>query len=262
MLHFDATIVAYYYGMMKRASPKFTAPGAAALTALLLLPFLPAPFDARLLAQSTPDRVVPPAQTPPEANQPPSPRQGGPRAQLPKARTDGARPLDKLPQTAEEKRLQLSNLYAQLATAEDEKAAARIASSIERLWRHSGSDTVNLLISRAAKVAAEKRTDLAETLLDRAVTLAPDYTEGFSQRAFFHFSQSNITAALGDLRRVLALDPNHFKALEGLVQIWRDTGNKKGAYEVLRQLLDVHPFAPGAQQAFDELKRDVEGRGI
>jgi len=208
-----------------------------------------------------------PSNTPPGADakpeQPvPGPNQPTPRPVLPKARSDGARALDQLPQTAEEKRRQLSNLYAQLATAEDEKAAAKFAANIEKLWRLSGSDTVNLLIKRAAKVTGEKRNDLAEQLLDRAVTLAPDYTEGFSQRAFFFYSQNNLTAALGDLRRVLALDPNHFKALEGLVQVWRDTGNKKAAFEVLKRLLEVHPYAPGAQQAYDELKVEVEGRGI
>ncbi|MEZ5816796.1 MAG: hypothetical protein R3D44_06915 [Hyphomicrobiaceae bacterium] len=199
--------------------------------------------------------------SPNEQQGPAQPKQGLPKPVLPKARPDGARSLDKLPQTAEEKRRQLSDLYAQLSAAEDEKAAAKFAASIERLWRLSGSDTVNLLIGRAAKVAKTRNT-LAEKLLDRAVTLAPDYTEGFSQRAFYFYSQNNLTAALGDLRRVLALDPNHFKALEGLVQIWRDTGNKKAAYEVLKRLLEVHPFAPGAQQAFDELKVEVEGRGI
>ncbi|MGE0769582.1 MAG: hypothetical protein AB7L90_24340 [Hyphomicrobiaceae bacterium] len=214
--------------------------------------------DAAPPAESAPlgDGNATPLQPPASPNR----RPGGPV--LPKARSDGARSLEDLPQTAEEKRRQLSNLYAQLAAAEDDKAAAKYASSIERLWRLSGSDTVNLLISRAAKVAGEKRNDLAEKLLDRAVTMAPDYTEGFSQRAFYFYSQHNTSAALGDLRRVLALDPNHFKAMEGLVQIWRDTGNKKAAFEVLKRLLDVHPFSPGAQEAYDELKVEVEGRGI
>ncbi|MGE3917787.1 MAG: tetratricopeptide repeat protein, partial [Hyphomicrobiaceae bacterium] len=193
--------------------------------------------------------------------QAPTPSPKTPRG-LPQPRADGARALDKPPQTAEDKTRQLSDLYAQLAAAENEAEAKKLAGAIERLWRHSGSDTVNLLVSRAAKVAAEKRGPLAEKLLDRAVALAPDYTEGFSQRAFFHYSQNNPVAAAGDLRRVLALDPNHFRAMEGLVQIWRDAGNKKAAYEVLKQLIEVHPFAAGAKQAFDELRREVEGRGI
>lgn len=226
------------------------------------------------LAQTSPEpRSAPPPlvlpdppsrnpQLPPTTDPKVDPRGATPRPVLPQARSDGARALEKLPQTAEEKKRQLENLYAQLATAESEEAAKKISAQVERLWRHSGSDTVNLLISRAAKMAAEKRGALAEKLLDQAVALAPDYTEGFSQRAFYYYSQNNLQAAAGDLRRVLALDPNHYKALEGLVQIWRSTDNKKAAYQVLRQLLDIHPFAQGAQQAFDELKTEVEGRGI
>lgn len=227
-------------------------------------------LTTRAAAQGTSDpyphqprSAVPPAERTIPPNAPRlAPPPGAARPFVPQARSDGARALEKLPQTADEKRRALSDLYAQLAAAGSEEEAGKLAENIERLWRLSGSDTVNLLISRAAKVTAEKRVDLAEKLLDQAVALAPDYTESFSQRAFFHFSQSNTTAALGDLRRVLALDPNHFKAMEGLVQIWRETGNKKSAYEVLKQLLDVHPFAAGAKQAYDELKREVEGRGI
>ncbi|MDX2158929.1 MAG: tetratricopeptide repeat protein [Hyphomicrobiaceae bacterium] len=180
---------------------------------------------------------------------------------LPPAKSDGARPLDRPPQTAEEKSKALSDLYAQLAAADGEEAAKKIASSIERLWRISGSDTVNLLIGRASKAIGQERMDLATRLLDNAVEMAPDYAEAFNQRAFLHFKQQNYHAAVGDLRRAIALDPNHYKAMEGLAQIWRETGNKRGALGVMRQLLDIHPFAPGAQKAYDDLKREVEGQG-
>lgn len=167
-----------------------------------------------------------------------------------------------LPQTAEEKAKALSDLYALLQTAEDEAAAKKVAEQIERLWSHSGSDTVNLLIQRSTKAIRDKKKELAQTLLDSAVELAPDYPEVFNQRAFLHFTENNYEAAVGDLRRVLALDPNHYKALEGLAQIWRETGNKKGAYKVMQQLLEVHPHAAGAKQIHDELKKEVDGQGI
>jgi tetratricopeptide (TPR) repeat protein len=170
--------------------------------------------------------------------------------------------LSKTPTTAAEKARVLNDLYALLAAADDEAKAKAIASRIERVWAVSGSDTVNLLLERAAKAIQEKRTELALKLLDSAVALAPDFAEAFSRRAYFHFRQNNYEAAVGDLRRVLALDPNHYKALEGLAQVWRETGNKRGAYEVMKQLLDVHPFAPGAKSVHDELKREVDGQGI
>ena len=170
--------------------------------------------------------------------------------------------LGNAPQTADEKAKLLGDLYAQLATAEDEASAKKFAEQIERLWMHSGSDTVNLLMERSAIALRKNQPELAQKLLDRVVTLAPDYAEGFNQRAYFHFVRNNFEAAVGDLRRVLALDPNHFKALEGLAQIWRETGNKRGALGVVKQLIDVHPFAAGAKSTYDELKREVEGQGI
>lgn len=168
----------------------------------------------------------------------------------------------KTPQTADEKVKQLADLYAQLQTAEDEESAKKVSGAIERLWAYSGSDTVNLLMQRSSKAITEKKKDLALRLLDRTVDLAPDYPEAFNQRAYYHFTENNYEAAVGDLRRVLALDPNHYKALEGLAQIWRDTGNKKGAYKVMQQLLEIHPYASGAKQIHDDLKKEVDGQGI
>jgi tetratricopeptide (TPR) repeat protein len=167
-----------------------------------------------------------------------------------------------MPQTAEEKAKLLNDLYAHLATAEDEQAAKPIAETIERLWLYSGSDTINLLMERSAAALAAKNSELALKLLDNVVALAPDYAEGFNRRAYVMFSQNNLESAVGDLRRALALEPNHFKALDGLFQIWREHGNKRGALRVVKQLLEVNPNWPGAKQAVEELTREVEGQGI
>jgi tetratricopeptide (TPR) repeat protein len=183
-------------------------------------------------------------------------------APAPGDRPGAGRTLDKLPQTAEEKAKLLNDLYAHLATAEDEQAAKPIAETIERLWLYSGSDTINLLMERSAAALAAKNSELALKLLDNVVALAPDYAEGFNRRAYVLFSQNNLESAVGDLRRALALEPNHFKALDGLFQIWREHGNKRGALRVVKQLLEVNPNWPGAKQAVEELAREVEGQGI
>lgn len=226
------------------------------------------------LAQSTqpPGQGSPPRkeqkEAKPEGQKPnaPKPDAGKPDTKADQEAAEAADPKkpqrSALPQTAAEKAKLLGDLYAQLATADDEEAAKKFSGMIERLWAHSGSDTVNLLLERAGGAMREKRAGLAEKLFDFAVSLAPDYPEAFNQRAYFHYSQNNFDGAVGDLRRVIALDPNHYKALEGLAQIFRDTGNKKAAFGVMKQLIEVHPFASGAKNAFDELKREVEGQGI
>lgn len=179
-----------------------------------------------------------------------------------KAAPESGKALSKVPQTADEKAKILNDLYAHLATAEDEESAKRVAEAIERLWLQSGSDTISLLMERTSTALAAKNSDLALKLLNSIVELAPDFAEGFNRRAFVRFTQNDIEAAVGDLRRAIALEPNHFKALDGLGQIWREHGNKKGALRVFKQLLDIHPYWPGAKQAVEELTREVDGQGI
>jgi tetratricopeptide (TPR) repeat protein len=176
---------------------------------------------------------------------------------------ESKRPLnEKIPDNAAERARLLDNLYAHLATAGDEQSAEQAAEAIQRLWRVSGSDTVNVLMERALKAVGEKNGDLALKFLDAIVEIAPDYTEGWSQRARVLYTENEAQRAIGDLRRALALDPNHFRALDALGHILRELGEKKGALRAYEKLLEVHPFWPGAKQAIEELGREVGGQGI
>jgi tetratricopeptide (TPR) repeat protein len=156
----------------------------------------------------------------------------------------------------------LAELYTHLGKAHDATEAAPIAEAIEGLWLQSGSDTIGVLMGRSAKAINEKNNDLALQLLDAVVELAPDYAEGWNRRAYVFFLQNNYESAVGDLRRALALEPNHFKALEGLARILRDTGQKKAALKAYKEILKINPYMDGAKEAADELSAEVEGQGI
>src|SRR5262245_31232502 len=197
----------------------------------------------------------------PASAQEPKAKQDPPTA-APEPKGKAPRRGSTLPKTPAEREKTLSDLYALLATADDEDAAKAITDAIERVWLHSGSATIDVLMERAIKAIAQKNADLALKLLDAVVDLAPDYTEAWNRRAFVHFVRKDTERALGDLRRALALDPNHFKALDGLAQILREIGQKKPALKAFRQLLDIHPYWSGAKEAVDELEREVDGQGI
>ncbi len=224
--------------------------GAAALAIALAVSW--GAFDARAQQPAPPDHPPVAPQETPEAG-PPAPGDGEAAAN---------RLTDRVPTTADEKTKLLSDLYAHLAAAESPEAAKKIQATIERIWGFSGSDTVNLLMQRASKALGAKDNDQALKFLDYVVQLAPDFAEGFNRRAYIHFSRNDMASAVGDLRRALALEPNHFRALDGLAQIWRQTGNAKGALSVIKQLLEVHPYWEGADRLAEELAREVEGQGI
>ncbi len=156
----------------------------------------------------------------------------------------------------------LGELYGHLASANDATQAAPIAESIETLWLQSGSDTVGLLMSRSAKAITDDKKELALQFLDAVVELAPAYAEGWNRRAYVYYMLNNYEAAVGDLRRALALEPKHFKALEGLARILRETGQKKAALQAYKEILKINPHLDGAKETADELSVEVEGQGI
>lgn len=164
--------------------------------------------------------------------------------------------------TVEQRRKLLTDLYAQLAAAADPESAAPIVGAIEQLWAYSGSPTADLLAARALQMAQTNRSDIAMRMLGVVVELQPDYAEAWNRRAYLHYLDGETELALADLKRVLALEPNHFKALEGLAAILENAGESKSALKAYDSLLKVYPAMPGAKASRDGLAQKLEGQGI
>jgi len=156
----------------------------------------------------------------------------------------------------------LDDLFARLQRTKDEVEAKGIAGAIERRWLRSGSDTADLLMSRALEAQQGGDQPLAIELLDRVVTLQPGWAEGWNKRATIFFMMGDTSRAMKDLQEVLALEPRHFGALAGLGIILRGNGDDKHAYEAFKKALAVNPFLPEVREAVERMAPDVEGRDI
>ncbi len=156
----------------------------------------------------------------------------------------------------------LSALFEGLKAAPSPEAAKPLEEAIWRVWLHSGSDTVDLLMGWAVEAMAGKDLDLALRYLDTVVALKPDYAEGWNKRATVYFQQHDYTRSLADLQRVLALEPRHFAALSGLGLILQDIGDRKRALEAFRKALAINPNLDTARKAEQMLVPEVEGREL
>ena len=229
--------------------------GMAALTTLVLGTPATAEFPPKERKNSDPPRT--------EDQGKPDVKKGRPDA---KKAQEAPKPQHKLSkggdlETPATRAKKLRDLYAELAASGSAEEARKISASIERLWFRADSDTVIALMQRAEAALGSERFDLALNLLNRAVEISPDYPEVWNRRAYAHYLSGDIVRAIGDLRRVLALDPNHYRALEAYGSIMKETGNKSAALAALRKLMAVHPFA-GADQAIKELVVEVEGEKL
>jgi Tfp pilus assembly protein PilF len=156
----------------------------------------------------------------------------------------------------------LDDLFARLAAAKDASEANGIANLIERRWARSGSDTADLLMSRAGEALKAKDFPLAVELLDRVLTLRPDWAEAWHRRATAFFLLDDPVSAIADIQRVIAKEPRHFGAWAGLGHIYMSGGDKKRAVEAYRKALALHPHMAKLRDMVERLTPEIDGRDI
>jgi tetratricopeptide (TPR) repeat protein len=156
----------------------------------------------------------------------------------------------------------LDYLFEALKLAPDNQTARLIERRIWTLWSASGSDTADLLMSRAKQALDEKETDVAVRLLGAVIDLKPDYAEAWNRRATVYFEQKDYARALADIAQVLSREPRHFGALTGLGLILQDMGEEQRALAVFRRALDIDPHLEKVPEYVKTLSIKIEGRDL
>ena len=155
----------------------------------------------------------------------------------------------------------LDELFERLGKTTDESEAKGITTSIERRWMRSGSDTTDLLMERAIQ-ALHSDQALAVELLDRVITLRPDWAEAWNKRATVFFMMGDTTRSMADIREVLAREPRHYGALAGMGAIMQGAGDTKHAFEAFKKALALNPFLPEIRKAVEKMAPDMDGKDI
>ena len=155
----------------------------------------------------------------------------------------------------------LDRLFSSLAAAEPGEDG-RILREIFTEWGRSGSATVDLLLSRGQAALDAGDPAAAIDHLTAAIDYAPDFAEPYHLRATAYYLTGRIGPALADLRRALALEPRHFRALRGLAVLLEEMGEPAQAVEVLDAMLALHPADLDGQAARERLMRTLEGQRL
>ena len=149
----------------------------------------------------------------------------------------------------------LDGLFERLQRVEDQALAADLTRSIWRIWRASDNALVETVMERGASALAADRLARAEGYFDRAVEMAPDYAEGWNQRATVRYLRGDFAGSAADIRRTLLLEPRHFGALSGLGLVYMELGRDAAALEAFRRALEVNPHLSGARENIEMLQR-------
>jgi tetratricopeptide (TPR) repeat protein len=153
-------------------------------------------------------------------------------------------------------------LLARLATAADADEADGIVARIDRLNQHSGSDTGDLLLSRAAAAIDGENVETAQQLLDALTALQPQWAEAWAARANADYLAGDSKATFVDLARALADDPKHLKAMVDLGAVLENSGRRDDALRVYQRALEIAPQWRPAREAADRLRAAIAGQDL
>lgn len=159
-------------------------------------------------------------------------------------------------------RSSLDELFARLASAKDEAEANGIANLIERRWSRSGSDTADLLMSRATEAIHKKEYPVAVELLDRVLALEPQWAEAWNRRATAFYLLEDPASAMADVRQVIEREPRHFGAWAGLGHMYMASNDRSRALEAYRKALALHPHLGKLKEVVDRLAPEIDGRDL
>jgi len=136
----------------------------------------------------------------------------------------------------------LETLFSQLRAAPDAATAQDLADRIWQVWTTPNDPDITGHL--AELTAAMGRGDYA-TALDIAKALterAPDYAEGWNQRATIEYILGQYRASLADIAETLKREPRHFGALAGEALVELKLGDRAAALAAIKKALDIHPF--------------------
>lgn len=156
----------------------------------------------------------------------------------------------------------LEFLLGALKVAPDDTSAKAIEDRVWALWMISGSDTVDVLMSRVKVASDAEDYALAIRLLNAVIEIDPAFVEAWNRRATIFFLRKDYSNSLSDIMHVLAQEPRHFGALAGLGTILEEVGDDRHALEAYRKALAVHPHLKGVAEHVRSLTDKVEGRDI
>lgn len=133
--------------------------------------------------------------------------------------------------------------FQALLNAPSETAGRKIESSIWEYWlSQSPTAEVRALMDKGMERRKAYDYEAAEKHFDEVVALAPDYSEGYNQRAFVRFLRENFDQSLTDLEKTLELEPKHFGALSGMYHLLRLKNRVPAAMRSLQLAVAIHPW--------------------
>ena len=137
---------------------------------------------------------------------------------------------------------ELDNLFLRLKQSENPILARNYESKIWKLWLNDGSsDASNIQMQKGVDLLNNGKLDQALTIFKDISKKDPNWAESYNKIATIKFLKGDYYGSINNIKKTLKLEPRHFGAISGLVQINIILKKYEEALINLDYVLDIHP---------------------
>ena len=138
---------------------------------------------------------------------------------------------------------ELDNLFFKLKNAENKNSAIQYENKIWNYWLKDGSnEKSNTQMQLGISLLQSGELDDAMQIFQSLSKEEPFWAEPINKIATIKFLKGDYFGSVDDIQLTLKLEPRHFGAISGLVQINMFLKNYNQALMNLDYVTDIHPF--------------------
>ena len=138
---------------------------------------------------------------------------------------------------------ELDNLFLKLKQSTNSTLAKDYEGKIWNLWLNNGSTkNSNSQMQKGLELLNNGKLEQALSLFKNLSKKEPIWAEPINKIATIKFLQGDYIGSINDIKSTLKLEPRHFGAISGLVQINIILKEYKQALKNLDYVLKIHPY--------------------
>ena len=137
---------------------------------------------------------------------------------------------------------ELDNLFLKLKQSTNPTMSKIYETEIWEVWLNNGSsDASNIQMEIGIKYLQNGNLEKALSIFEDISKKDPNWSETYNKIATVKFLKGDYFGSVSDIQKTLKLEPRHFGAISGLVQINIILKNYEQALKNLEYVLKIHP---------------------
>lgn len=121
--------------------------------------------------------------------------------------------------------------------------------ALEHIWFHRAGPQAYRMLEQVHDAMEKKEFQRALAILDRLIELYPTFAEAWNRRGAVYWELGNYQQSAADSERALALNPNHYGAMQGIGICRLQMGDVAAACRYLRAALKVLPHDAATRES-------------